>query len=160
MAMNNAALAREIQLGSHGALGLISDVTSPSRFSMRGMKAARFAAKRTLLIGEAAHVLPPVGAQGLNMSLRDAGHAADVIVAANDLGADAVINAYQAARINDVTPRQFAVNMMNRSLLSDLFPLHLLRATGLAAVSAFPPLRELVMRGGLAPQSDLPLAMR
>ena len=158
--MDKAALAQEIQLESYGTLGLVSGVATPSRFSMRGVKAEKFAARRTLLVGEAAHVLPPVGAQGLNMSLRDAGHAVDVIVSANDPGADDVMKAYHATRISDVGPRQFAVNMMNRSLLSDMLPLHLLRAAGLAAVSAFPPLRALVMREGLAPSRDLPLSMR
>ena len=34
---------------------------------------------RIALVGEAAHVVPPIGAQGLNMGLRDAADIADIV---------------------------------------------------------------------------------
>lgn len=153
-------LARDIQLENHGTLGLISDVATPHSFPMRGVKAERFAAKRTFLIGEAAHVFPPVGAQGLNMSLRDAGHLVDLVLAQADPGSDQAMQAYDALRRPDVLPRQLGISLMNRSLLSDVMLPHLARAAGLAAVSMIPPIRNLAIREGLSPSGGLPFAMR
>jgi 2-octaprenyl-6-methoxyphenol hydroxylase len=154
------ALAREIQLQNHGSLGLVSDVAAPHSFAMRGVKAERFAAQRTYLVGEAAHVFPPVGAQGLNMSLRDAGHMVDVVLAHEDAGSDKAMQEYNALRRPDVMPRQLGISLMNRSLLSELMPPHLARAAGLAAVAMVPPLRKLAIREGLSPSNGLPFAMR
>ncbi len=153
-------LAREIQLQNHGTLGLISNVMPPHSFPMRGVKAERFALKRTYLVGEAAHVFPPVGAQGLNMSLRDAGHMVDVVLGEDDPGSDLAMQRYDRLRRPDVLPRQTAISMMNRSLLSDLLPPHLARTAGLAAVAMIPPLRQLAIREGLSPSGGLPFAMR
>jgi 2-octaprenyl-6-methoxyphenol hydroxylase len=154
------ALAREIQLMNHGDLGLISDVMPPHSFVMRGVKAECFAANRTYLVGEAAHVFPPVGAQGLNMSLRDAGHLVDVVLAHDDAGIDSAMKGYDKLRRSDVLPRQAAISVMNRSLLSDMLPPHLARTAGLTAVAMMPPLRQFAIREGLSPSAGLPFAMR
>ncbi len=154
------ALASEIQLNNHGSLGLINDVLPPRSFSMQGAKATRFAGARTLLVGEAAHVFPPIGAQGLNMSMRDAAIAVELIVEAMDAGSADVMTAYDRMRRGDVGPRSLAINLMNQSLLADLMPLHLLRSAGLTAVANLPFLRRFVMQQGLASDGNLPFAMR
>lgn len=159
-ALSSTDLAKEIQLASHGQLGLISNVEPTQSFPMRGQQAKRFAANRVMLVGEAAHVFPPVAAQGLNMSLRDAGHAVDAILSDDDPGTDDVMRAYDGKRQGDVTPRAFAISLVNHTLLAEAAGSHLMRAAGLAAVAAFPPLRDFVMRQGLAPDSALPFAMR
>lgn len=153
-------LAMEIQLITHGTLGLISGVTPPKAFPMRGLRARQFAANRTMLTGETAHAFPPVGAQGLNMSLRDVGHAVDVILAHDDAGAPAAMADYHNRRSRDITERQAIISAMNTSMLAEFLPLDLMRVGALSAISAFPPLRQLVMRQGLAPTSNLPFAMR
>ena len=160
MALSPEALGKAIQLQNHGSLGLVTEVAEPRRFAMRGIKAMRFAGARTLLVGEAGHVFPPIGAQGLNMSLRDAAYAAELISEAVDPGSSNVLDAYDRLRRSDVGPRALAINVMNRSLLSDFMSPHVLRSAGLAAVAAFAPLRELVMQQGLAPSGQLPFAMR
>jgi 2-octaprenyl-6-methoxyphenol hydroxylase len=153
-------LAMEVQLATHGKLGLISNLSLPRCFAMRGIKAREFAARRTLLVGEAAHAFPPIGAQGLNMSLRDAGHAVVVVVGRDDAGSDEVMAQYNAARQADVLQRQLVITALNRSLLAAFLPIDILKAGAMAAISTFPPLRELVMREGLAPTGHLPVAMR
>jgi 2-octaprenyl-6-methoxyphenol hydroxylase len=158
--MDTAALAREIQLQNHGALGLVTDVVAPHVLPMRGVKADRFAAKRVFLVGEAAHVLPPIGAQGLNMSLRDAGHMVDVVLVHDDPGSAAAMQEYDGKRRADVGPRQAAISAMNQTLLAELDLPHLARAAGLAAVAWLAPLRELAMREGLSPSQGLPFTMR
>ena len=153
-------LAMEIQLITRGTLGLISDVTPPKSFPMRGLRAREFAANRTILTGETAHAFPPVGAQGLNMSLRDVGHAVDLVLGYDDAGSPAAMADYHARRSADVTERQAIISAMNTSMLAELLPLDLMRVGALSAISSFPPLRQLVMRQGLAPSKNLPFAMR
>jgi 2-octaprenyl-6-methoxyphenol hydroxylase len=160
MAFSPKDLAREIQLENHGSLGLISDVEAPHGFAMRGVRAEHFAARRVYLVGEAAHVFPPVGAQGLNMTLRDAGHMVDVATSHADAGGNAAMFAYQQRRQVDVLPRQTAINMVNRSLIAESLGPHMLRAAGLAATAYVAPLRGLVVREGLSPSQGLPSAMR
>lgn len=160
MQLDAKALAREIQLMNHGVLGLVSDVKPPHSFPMRGVKAEKFAAQRCFLVGEAAHVFPPVGAQGLNMSLRDVGHLLDVVLGHDDAGGAAATDAYEELRRGDVGPRQTAISLMNQSLLADVLPPHLARAAGLAAVAFVPPLRSFAIREGLSPSGGLPFVMR
>ena len=159
MAMDDAALAREIQLATHGELGLVSGIGPRRAFPMRGMGASTYGKNRVMLIGEAAHVVPPIGAQGLNMSLRDAAAAADIILGEKDPGAPACLADYDAARRRDVKPRQQAIDLMNRSLLSGLLPMEGARAVGLTMLENFSPLRRFVMKQGVGP-GHLPRAMR
>lgn len=161
MRMPDAELASEIQAETHGELGRISAVGPRKAVPMSGLTARRFAARRIMLIGEAAHVVPPIGAQGLNMSLRDAALAVDLILAArDDPGGDAVIEAYDAKRRHEVVPRQQLIDLMNRSLILDIMPLEGARTAALWSLHKLQPLRREIMRLGLADDAALPFAMR
>ncbi len=160
VALPDSALATEIQLGTHGELGRISEIGVRHSFPMQMRRAVRLAGNRVMLIGEAAHALPPIGAQGLNLSLRDVATAADLIAGAKDPGAPEICNEYHRLRSNDVIPRLGITALLNQSLLSDLAPFHLARALGLSAVAKFPPLRKFAMQQGLANTGSLPFAMR
>ncbi len=52
-------------------LGKVSVEEGVQVWPLSGMMAHRFGKGAMALIGEAAHVFPPIGAQGLNLSLRD-----------------------------------------------------------------------------------------
>jgi 2-octaprenyl-6-methoxyphenol hydroxylase len=160
MALSERDLAAEIQIGTHGALGLISAIGPRRLFPMQGLVARDFARNRILLIGEAAHVVPPIGAQGLNMSLRDAAQAAELMDGEDDPGNAEILKRYDTIRRRDVQPRQQVIDMMNRSLLSGLFVLEAGRAAGISLLQQFGPLRRAAMQYGLAPSSSLPRTMR
>ena len=160
MALSDRELAAEIQIETHGLLGRIFDVGQRKSFPMSGRRATRFAKSRCLLLAEAAHILPPIGAQGLNLSLRDAAFAADVIIGEKDAGAPSVIEAYEKAREFDIAARQQTVSLMNHTLLAGSTPLNLARVAGLTLVNSVPFLRAQAMREGLSPSSGLPFAMR
>jgi len=163
-ALSGDQLATRLQLEMHGDLGLVEDTTTPVAIPMSGMVARSFAANRVLLVGEAAHVVPPIGAQGLNMSLRDAAIAAEDISDAIRLGDDpgnaGLCASYDTGRRADVLPRQAAVDTMNRSLTSKFFPLHLGRAVGMTALQHIPPLKRRAMLEGMNPTGSLPRSMR
>ncbi len=160
MALSDAELAAEIQIGTHGELGRIHDMGPRRLFPMQGLVARDFAKNRIILIGEAAHVVPPIGAQGLNMSLRDAAQAADLMEGESDPGNSALLADYDALRRRDVQPRQQVIDLMNRSLLSGFMALETGRAAGMTLLSQFGPLRRAVMQYGLAPSAGLPRVMR
>ncbi len=160
MALSDRELAIEIQLGTHGDLGLVSDIGPRRAFAMEGLVARSFARNRIVLIGEAAHVVPPIGAQGLNMSLRDAAQIAGLMAGESDPGNPGLLAEYDALRRRDIQPRQQAIDLMNRSLLSGYLALEGGRALGLELLSRFGPLRRAVMAYGLAPPAGLPRVMR
>ncbi len=160
IALTDAELAAEIQIGTHGELGRISDIGSRRLFPMQGMVARDFAKNRIVLIGESAHVVPPIGAQGLNMSLRDAAQAAELMLGEDDPGQASVLSEYDALRRRDVQPRQQVIDLMNRSLLSGFMPFETGRALGVSLIAQFGPLRRAAMQYGLAPSSGLPRVMR
>lgn len=160
MALADRELAMEIQIGTHGELGRISNIGPRKLFPMQGLVARDFARNRIILIGEAAHVVPPIGAQGLNMSLRDAAQAADLMEGEDDPGQASILSDYDAMRRRDVQPRQQVIDLMNRSLLSGFVAMEAGRAAGMALLSQFGPLRRAVMSYGLAPSSSLPRIMR
>jgi 2-octaprenyl-6-methoxyphenol hydroxylase len=160
MALSDAELAAEIQIGTHGVLGRIFDIGPRRLFPMQGLVARDFAKNRIILIGEAAHVVPPIGAQGLNMSLRDAAQAADLMEGEDDPGNTDLLARYDALRRRDVQPRQQVIDMMNRSLLSGFMALEAGRAAGIGLLQQLGPLRRMAMQYGLAPTSGLPRVMR
>lgn len=160
MAMSDREIAVEIQIETHGELGIVSSMGPRKAFAMKGLIARHFARDRVILIGEAAHVVPPIGAQGLNMSLRDAALATDLILASSDAGSAGVAASYNADRRAEVIPRQQMIDLMNRSLLLGYMPLETARAAGLAALHYFAPLKRFVMQHGLSPLRNVPFAMR
>jgi 2-octaprenyl-6-methoxyphenol hydroxylase len=156
--------ATELEHRLQGLLGAISEIGPRSVFPLSGLTADRLGHKRVALVGEAAHVLPPIGAQGLNLGFRDAAVLADVAgtakVSGQDPGADATLADYARQRAGDVLSRTMAVDLLNRSLISGLLPLHLARGAGLHLLGAFPALRQLIMREGMQPSITLPRLMQ
>ncbi|PRH87052.1 2-octaprenyl-6-methoxyphenyl hydroxylase [Labrys okinawensis] len=148
--LDDAALARAIEIQSHALLGHVEVDGRRSFWPMSAVVAATQAAGRVALIGEAAHVLPPIGAQGFNLTLRDIAALARALEAAGDPGDASVLEAYAKARRLDIGTRHSAVDLLNRSLLSGHFPLQGLRGLGLYALERVGPLRRVMMRQGLA----------
>lgn len=153
--LTDEQLGDAVERQSHSIFGRMSIAPGRHVFPLSIETPAHLAAKRIALIGEAAHVLPPIGAQGLNMGLRDAADIAQIagaaIASGEDAGSDAVLQRYERDRSADIFSRTFAVDMANRTLLSDFLPVQSLRAAGLHALNAIGPIRRMAMREGLSP---------
>ena len=107
-------------------------------------------AQRVALIAEAAHVLPPIGAQGLNMSLSDIATLLDLTEKAPEvLGDVAMLDAYQRARGPDISLRLRGIDLLNRTSQVQGQWARDARATGLKALYAMPPVRRMLMQMGL-----------
>src|SRR5262249_55648495 len=131
---------------------------------LSGLRAERLTGARVALLGEAAHVIPPVGAQGLNLGLRDAAQLADCVAEAkaggSDIGATDVLAGYERARAWDVLGRSLSIDLLNRSLLADLLPVDMLRALAAHLAVSFAPLRRFLMQEGMGLAGPLPSLMR
>lgn len=156
-ALADADLAREIERRAHSLLGRMEVEGGRGSFPLSVDRADRFAARRVALIGEAGHVLPPIGAQGLNLGLRDGAALAELVGDARrnerDPGDDELLEAYDAGRRADARPRLFAVELANWSLTSDFLPVHAARGLGLQLAKRFGFVRRALMRQGLGPEA-------
>lgn len=151
LAMDEAALNREIERRSGSILGKTSVVGKVQSFPLSVMIAESFGTGRLMLIGEAGHVFPPIGAQGFNLGLRDAEMAAEILARA---GAGQMAEAggeFHRRRSADIRARTMSVDLLNRSLLSDFLPVQIARSFGLYTLGSIAPLRRLMMREGVAP---------
>ena len=155
------ALDRELERRSHSILGKIRAEPEHGRFPLALETADRAAANRIALVGEAAHRIPPIGAQGLNLGLRDAAAIAEVAADHSaDPGAPDALAQYETMRRADVMSRTLAVDLLNRSLLSGFLPIQGLRGIGMHVLNTIGPLRRAVMREGVMPHGSQPRLMR
>ncbi|BAM89818.1 2-octaprenyl-6-methoxyphenyl hydroxylase [Bradyrhizobium oligotrophicum S58] len=153
--LDDDALSAAAERQSHSIFGRVHVEPGRHLFPLAIERPQRYAQNRIALVGEAAHVVPPIGAQGLNLGLRDGVDIAETVrqakAAGEDLGAPQVIARYGAARRADILSRTFMIDVANRSLLSDLLPMQSLRAVGMHLIGGIGPLRRLAMREGLSP---------
>ena len=156
------ALAIERQAQSH--LGVMRVDGPRGLVPMTGLSVNRYWAARLALVGEAAHVFPPIGAQGLNLGFRDVASLRDAVVDGRDdghgPGSDETLTRYQRSRDLDVRLRTAGVDGLNRTLLTGLLPADFLRGAGLLALSNIGPLRRIVMREGVLPRVGVPRLMQ
>ncbi|MCD2171435.1 UbiH/UbiF family hydroxylase [Rhizobium sp. C4] len=156
LALSNEDISLRIETRMQSMLGKVTVDGKPQGWPLSGMTASRFGKGRLALIGEASHAFPPIGAQGLNLSLRDIIALCDLLGMKRDHeGPSAVGDAFDRSRRPDVLSRTASVDLLNRSLLSNFLPVQLVRAAGLHLLELLPPLRNLVMQEGVAPGRGL-----
>lgn len=112
--------------------------------------AARMAGERVALVAEAAHVVPPIGAQGLNMSLSDVACLLGLAQANRDtLGSADMLAKYHRARHPDIRLRVAGVGLLNRASQAENPLLRDIRAKGIETFYGIAPLRKTLMKLGL-----------
>jgi 2-octaprenyl-6-methoxyphenol hydroxylase len=153
--LDDRDFAREIEKASHLALGRVSEVSARGRFPLSSLAVREYGRARVALAGEAAHVVPPIGAQGLNLGFRDVETLLRLLGQAREKGADIgsedLLRNYSATRRGDIVSRTLGADVLNRSLLSSFLPLQAARGLGLYALGSIGPLRRAFMRRGMAP---------
>lgn len=153
MGLDDSALARELERRAFSILGAFTMRPGRGSFPLAAETAVSLHAPRIALLGEAAHIMPPIGAQGLNLGLRDAealvNLVGDAVVKGQDPGAPELLARYERARRSDIENRMRAVDLLNRSLLSDFLPIQSVRGFGMYMLDRVGPLRRLLMRMGV-----------
>jgi 2-octaprenyl-6-methoxyphenol hydroxylase len=162
--LDDGAFAALLEDRLQGVLGTVGEPAPRALHPLMGLRARTMTGPRVALVGEAAHVFPPVGAQGLNLGLRDAAQLADCAAEAKagggDIGGPAALAAYARARALDVLGRSVSVDLLNRSLLADLLPVDMLRGLGAHLAVSFAPLRRFLMQEGMGLAGPVPSLMR
>ncbi len=141
------AAMTERSCGLFGPLKLASRRTI---WPIISQSADRLSGERIALMAEAAHVVPPIGAQGLNMSLGDLRCLLDLATArAEGLGDQEMLDTYHKARIRDIELRVKGIELLNRASMVEARPLRDMRAAGLNALYSMAPVRKTLMQMGL-----------
>jgi 2-octaprenyl-6-methoxyphenol hydroxylase len=154
MGLSADCLSAMVEKSARSILGAMRLDSRPAVFPLSAALSESFAARRTMLVGEAAHLFPPIGAQGLNLGFRDVAALRQVLSRhRGDPGSPSALVAYHEARQTDVRLRTLAVDVLNRSLLTDFLPVQVARGIGLALASSIPTLRHFLMRQGMASRS-------
>lgn len=151
------AFLQALQERSRGILGQITDViVAPSVWPLMMLRADALVAPKTALIAEAAHVMSPIGAQGLNLSLRDVDDLVTCLKEAmqtgQDVGGITVLKNYERLRRADTGLRVRGVDMFHRIVANKNPILAGLRRFGLQALDFAPPLRGFLIEEGWAPR--------
>ncbi|WP_269929407.1 UbiH/UbiF family hydroxylase [Aminobacter sp. HY435] len=152
--LDDAALSVRIERQMQSMLGRVTVDGGRQIYPLSTSLPQRFGQNRIALVGEAAHVFPPIGAQGLNLGIRDVDQLVEIAAKhAADPGSAAALAAYDSSRRPDILARTGAVNLLNMSLLSDMLPAQMARGLGLNVLGGFSPIRAFFMREGLRPGS-------
>ena len=144
------AFEAEMLARSAGLNGPLTLVSRRSVWPIISQIADRFDGERTALMAEAAHVVPPIGAQGLNMSLADLRCLLDLAVAnPADLGSAKMLTTYNRRRWPEVCARVTGIDLLNRASMLGAPSLRDLRAGALNALYSLAPVRKTLMKAGL-----------
>ena len=142
------AFEAEMNTRSAGLFGQLRLASALTVWPIIAQIADRFDGQRTALVAEAAHVVPPIGAQGLNMSLADIGALLD-LATPDTLGTPAMLTAYHRRRWPEVALRVGGVDLLNRASMLTARPLRDARAAALHALYSLGPVRRGLMQLGI-----------
>ncbi len=149
-ALPTAAFETEATLRSANTYGPLTLASRRMAWPIISQIADKMYAERVALVAEAAHVVPPIGAQGLNMSLADMACLLNLATANPDtLGSADMLKTYHRARHADITLRVKGVDLLNRASQAENPLLRDLRAKGVEALYGLAPLRKTIMKMGL-----------
>ena len=149
-ALAPAAFEAEMTERSGNLFGPLKLVSPRALWSIISLQAARMSGERVALIAEAAHVLPPIGAQGLNTSLADLATLLELAEANRAaLGGQTMLDAYHRKRHPEVSLRVQGIDLLNRTSQASSPMARDARALGLDALYAMKPVRRMLMQMGL-----------
>lgn len=130
-------------------------------YPLKRVQAQRLIAARSVLIGNAAQTLHPIGAQGFNLGLRDALTLAEMLRDADDPGAETMLSDYVARRREDREGTIAMSDGLARWTSSESPPLKILRSLGLLALDRIEPLQSALVARGMGFRGTVPdLALR
>jgi len=136
----------------------------PRSFPLSAETANRYVAPRVALVGDAAHGLHPIHAQGWNLGVRDVAALTEVIVdavrAGQDLGSGETLQRYARWREGDARMILGLTDGLNRLFSTDFIPAKLLRRTSLSVLDKMSPIKTWVMRRGMGMSGNLPKLAR
>lgn len=148
--MDEAAFNAEMTERSCSLFGPLELASRRTIWPIISQIADSFVSERVALIAETAHVVPPIGAQGLNTSLGDLRVLLDLAKEAPEsLGDPQMLAIYQKKRRSEVALRVKGIDVLNRASMAQSPLLRNARAAGLQALYGLAPVRKMLMQMGL-----------
>jgi 2-polyprenylphenol 6-hydroxylase len=148
LALDDAAFRAELGAAFDFRLGEIASSTQRAAFPLRMRLAKRYVAGRSVLAGDAAHVVHPLAGQGMNLGFRDVACLRRVLREAHDrdgdIGAAHVLRRYERERRSENALAAHGLDVIERTFGSASVLVASARAGALAAVSRVAPLRQML----------------
>jgi 2-octaprenyl-6-methoxyphenol hydroxylase len=149
------ALRDRLEAKAQRLFGRIEVVSPTVVFPLSTLAVDRAGADGIILVGESAHAFPPIGAQGLNLGIRDAAALSSVLGGVDRTAPDWAMTAsadFGRQRQGDLGRTTATVEALFRSLLNDFLPVQAVRALGLWSLRASPLLRRGAFSLGMGQQ--------
>ena len=123
-----------------------------SIFPSETINAEKLYRNRVMLVGESAHVIPPIGAQGLNLGLRDIITFYNILLDSNakDPGAKTILSSYNNMRWLDIYKRYKSVNLLYQSMMNNNVGYSALRNIGFLTLNKSKRVRNILLTEGLS----------
>ena len=123
-----------------------------SIFPSETINAEKLYRNRVMLVGESAHVIPPIGAQGLNLGLRDIITFYNILLDSNakDPGAKSILSSYNNMRWLDIYKRYKSVNLLYQSMMNNNVGYSALRNIGFLTLNKSRRVRNILLTEGLS----------
>lgn len=154
------AFDAELQRRCGNRLGTVSQVGKRFAYPLSGLHARRYVGDRLALMGEAAHAVHPIAAQGLNLSMRDAAALAEVVADARRLGLDigdaGLLRRYERWRRVDVMTTIAQTDAFYRLFANSVPPLKAARDVGLAVLNRLPGLKRRIFHDAMGLSGTVP----
>lgn len=133
-----------------GLLGKLELEGSRFVFQVQLMQSDRYTLPRLALIGDAAHCCHPVGGQGINMGIRDAGALAEIIQTAHQKGEDIgdiqVLKRYESWRKRENLAILGFTDFLDRVFSNNWLPVVAARRFGLWILRTVPPIKVYALQ--------------
>ena len=148
--LERSEFEKKVNKRSANILGKLKLISDPQLWKMQTQVATRLISYRTAIIAEAAHVIPPIGAQGFNMSVNDIKCLLKKSLDPSyKLGETRMLLSYERQRFIDMNLRVGSVNLLNRVSRTDNQILKSIRSKSIDFLFNFKPLKSSLMSFGL-----------
>ena len=136
-------------LGSY--LGNIETDENHDVFPSETIRVNKLFANRCILIGESAHVIPPIGAQGLNLGLRDIEAIHSLLDKNKNInpGSKIITSKYNHLRWSDIYKRYKSVNLLYQSMMNYNFKNSIIRNLGIISLQKSKMIRNILLHEGM-----------
>jgi 2-octaprenyl-6-methoxyphenol hydroxylase len=165
LALNDAEFTRELQDTFGYRLGRFSKVGKRAAYPLALTKANGLIARRGVVVGNAAHGLHPVAAQGFNLGMRDVAALCDCIADAmaagqRDIGAAAILERYAQWRKPDQSKVVRFTDGLVRLFGDHRAPVRAFRNIGMLAFDTIPGVRRFFAKHTMGLAGQLPRLSR
>ena len=166
MDLDDEAFLSELQAEFGNRLGTLSRVGKRAAYPLVLSKALRLTAMRGVLVGNSAHGLHPVSAQGFNLGMRDVAALCDCIADARrdtgnlDPGAERLLHRYASWRRGDQKKLVRFTDGLVKLFGSTKRPLRVLRNIGMLGFDLVPGVRSVFARHTMGLAGRLPRLSR